>query len=771
MTPSRRIGLWVVAAPALLYIAWLGAHWLPLPASDKELTASASRVWDIKAELTAGQGLPWWTPNFMSGSSYAINHSRGFYLLPWMALSAGTDLITAGKLAALLALFASALAMYACARYILKNDWAAALAALVFMIHPAQLNRAAGAEHMTIALFFPFIPLLWLTFARMLDTGKLHQIALCALVACLAMFTDNKQAILTFLYLAAYLIYWVATRRPAPVTVGRNLGLLAVLGLALGAFIIVPGFLEAGHVKLFHDDPLREWQKSYSFRSLFGLVDRDGVVTKDLLAGIMRQARTRPVSQTEVEAAQRLFGLQMDAPEKYLGIVFLLGLAGTAAFNYRRENRGLFWFFTGMLLLSIALATGLGGVFSANQKTFAALGRWGGLTGPMLLAGGALVAFLVVFAKRKLTSANRWLIAGGVLAAFLFVPFFDLLAGLPYFKDIRAPYSFYDAPAAFWCAILIGFLITDVVKSRRPVVVGGLAIVLLVDYWPYQRPARESNVPASTIQNLEAAYGALRADKDWVKTYSLSGRYFHLLGPMYSGKPQVYEAFYNWQAPLGLGLLAQAGGVSREFLDLVGARYLVLDKTDPSMAGNQQLFAHLRQQFPIEVENADFIILRNDTARPYVSATSRVCYFSDDLRQSAQPAIVLASRQFTMVHEPIAGATAFPPTGTSAALALTDVELTRENHHTIRIRLTAPQACLVVINESFYPFWTAEVAGASAKVWRVNCGLMGVQVPSGSSEITLQYRPPFAYRGSGLISLLALGVVGVILVRARRRSV
>ena len=154
MTPApqpRRVGLWITLAVALLYCGWLGWHWLPLSWSDKELAASASRVWDIKTELTTHHQLPWWTPNFMSGSSYAINHSRGFYLLPWLAFSTFTDLETAGKLVALLAIFASAVAMYACARHFLRHDWAAVLAAVAFMLHPEQIIRAAGAEPQKLA--------------------------------------------------------------------------------------------------------------------------------------------------------------------------------------------------------------------------------------------------------------------------------------------------------------------------------------------------------------------------------------------------------------------------------------------------------------------------------------------------------------------------------------------------------------------------------------------------------------------------------------------
>ena len=72
----QRFGLWITLVAALVYCAWLGAHWLPLGMSDKELAASASRVWDIKREIVQHHSLPWWTPYYMSGSSYGLN--KGF---------------------------------------------------------------------------------------------------------------------------------------------------------------------------------------------------------------------------------------------------------------------------------------------------------------------------------------------------------------------------------------------------------------------------------------------------------------------------------------------------------------------------------------------------------------------------------------------------------------------------------------------------------------------------------------------------------------------
>ena len=93
---------------ALLYCGWLGAHWLPLDHSDKELAGFVSRGWDVQRELAEHHSLPWWTPWYMSGSSYGLNHSQGLYLLPGLVLAPFFPLLVAVKLTALAAIFAGA---------------------------------------------------------------------------------------------------------------------------------------------------------------------------------------------------------------------------------------------------------------------------------------------------------------------------------------------------------------------------------------------------------------------------------------------------------------------------------------------------------------------------------------------------------------------------------------------------------------------------------------------------------------------------------------
>jgi hypothetical protein len=800
---SSHVGLYIILAAALAYCAWIGAHWLPLGYSDKELAASASRVWDVKRELTEHGGLPWWTPNFMSGSSYALNYSRGFYLVPWILFSTFTSLDVAGKLMALCAIFASAVTMYFCARHFLRDEWAAVLAGVAYMLYPEQLTRAATQEHMTISLFMPFAPLMWWLFARSLQSGKFRDVFWCGLAFVFAMWTDYKQIFVQEVFLFGYLLYWLCLpeRRPHRAKTVRTCVMLGIVFLGLGAVFLTPVFVESKYVKLFAGDPLEAWQRTYAFKSLLALVDRDGVATRHAVAGLVEHARSpgfHPASEQEAAQLQsqiaRVLSLKMDSPEKYGGLVLLALIGWAALFNRRRADRGFFWFCVGAAMASVSLATGLSSVAAANWKTFIALLGLSGVPAFIRLAAILMVsgvaAALAVFAKRKLTTRRKWAIAGGVLAAFLFLPAFGWLAHLPLFKEIRAPNVFFGLPFAFLGALLAGFFVTDVLsvprwRAHAPKVVAAVAVLMLVDYWPYQKATHENPVSKTTLGNLEAAYTALRKDPDWVKAYAISGRYFCLFGPMWSGKPQVYEAFYNWMAPLGTGLLNQQASRSwdehRAFLNLMNARYVVYDKTDPDNAGNAPLLALYRQTFPVALENEDFAVFCNDTAHPYVTGYARACLFDGDLRDSPQLALALAARNWPLVHKP-AGADAAskyeriygngdPPMAASRdneLVQFTDLRLVREDAQRIRIHLNAPRDCLAVIAESYYPYWRAQVDGKPVELLRVSCGLMGVNLSAGTHEIVLRYEAPRLYALTGIISLLAL--IGFGAAAFRRRS-
>ena len=127
---SADAGLWVTLGAAVAYCAWLGWHWLPLGYTSRELAAGASRVWDIRQELTEHGRLPWWTPRYMSGYSYALQYSQGLPLLPWLALSAVANTTA----------FSRGLTVWMCSR------WARTTSTDdTFLSRMARASQAAGA--------------------------------------------------------------------------------------------------------------------------------------------------------------------------------------------------------------------------------------------------------------------------------------------------------------------------------------------------------------------------------------------------------------------------------------------------------------------------------------------------------------------------------------------------------------------------------------------------------------------------------------------------
>jgi len=791
-------------AAALAYCVWIGIHWLPLGYSDKEFGGFVSRLWDIHRELAQHHQLPWWTPYYMGGSSYGLNHSQGLYLLPSLFFASFCDVHTAVKLTALLAVFGGAMAMYFCARYFLRNEWAAALAAMAYLLHPEQLIRAAGAEHLGVIVFMPFMPLTFWLFARALETGRFRDIFWCSLSAFGLLWAHNKMAFVHAIFLLAYLVYWLwpRERRAAWRTTARTLALLGIVTAGLCAVLIAPGLLESTKVKLLsgEHEQLVGWQHGFAFKSLLALVDRNGAVTAATTSELSRELQARafhPTTQEEADrldqSLRRLFSLTSESPEKYMGLALLAVLAVTVLWNQRRVNRPLFWLFIGLLLMSVMLACGPNTVWTANWQTAQAVFgidvgtsaiRWG-----TLVSLGVALAFLGMFCRSKLTTPRKRLWGVGALATFLFVPAFPILAAVPLFKEIRAPYVFYDGPGTFFVAMLAGFFVTDVLgavrwRAHTPKIVALVAILLLIDYWPYQKPTQDNGVPARTLQNLQATYAAFQKDPDWVKTYSLSGRYFHLLGPMYGGKPQVYEAFYNWMAPLGVGLLNQQAFGSwdrhRAFLNLINARYVVYDKTDPGNAGNRQLLDLYSKTFPVAFQNEDFAVFRNATAHAYVTAYAKACLYVGDVTNSPALALELSARNWPLVHGPASsdaarsyervyhdGETPIAPPRDGEVVPLSDVQLSRDNDQQVRVHLNAPGDCLAVIAESYYPYWHAELDGKPVEVRRVSCALMGIDLAAGPHEIVLRYEPPRAYAIAGVVSLLSLIGFGAVAWRSK----
>jgi hypothetical protein len=93
------------------------------------------------------------------------------------------------------------------------------------------------------------------------------------------------------------------------------------------------------------------------------------------------------------------------------------------------------------------------------------------------------------------------------------------------------------------------------------------------------------------------------------------------------------------------------------------------------------------------------------------------------------------------------------------------------DHGKWEIDVTADSSALLVVSETYYPGWEAQIDGEPTSIERTNALFRGVVVPKGAHRVSMSYRPPWignAHRLFGL-GLLAALISGAPLRRRLRR--
>ena len=91
----------------------------------------------------------------------------------------------------------------------------------------------------------------------------------------------------------------------------------------------------------------------------------------------------------------------------------------------------------------------------------------------------------------------------------------------------------------------------------------------------------------------------------------------------------------------------------------------------------------------------------------------------------------------------------------------------------VDLRVVASEPSLVVLSQSFYHAWRAEVDGRPVRLWRANHAFQSLEVPAGNHDVKLVYRDNF-FRLGALVSCLSLAAPAAALVlrmRAPHRKV
>lgn len=184
----------------------------------------------------------------------------------------------------------------------------------------------------------------------------------------------------------------------------------------------------------------------------------------------------------------------------------------------------------------------------------------------------------------------------------------------------------------------------------------------------------------------------------------------------------------------------------RALLDLMGVRYYVRRGPAP---------------FPdlVEVAGGGELpsLYRADSASPrvFVAGKARVVPDSDAIQQ------LVTARSEVLLSE----GEAREATGCAGSSA----RITRAVHNAIEVDAVACEPSYLVVADSYFPGWVAEVDGHEAKVVRADYALRAVPVPAGDHHVALRYRP-MSFTVGLTVSVVAWLSLLLMLWRARRRS-
>jgi hypothetical protein len=132
--------------------------------------------------------------------------------------------------------------------------------------------------------------------------------------------------------------------------------------------------------------------------------------------------------------------------------------------------------------------------------------------------------------------------------------------------------------------------------------------------------------------------------------------------------------------------------------------------------------------------------------------------------RSARPLDALRDPGFDPSREAVTAEVALDEPGPAG-----EAHLKRDAPERMRVEIQAPGPRLLVVSEHFDPGWRATVDGAGAPVRRVNLCALGVELPAGSKQVELRYRPAGLVPGA-LGFLVTLAVLAGLSVRRYRSA-
>jgi hypothetical protein len=208
---------------------------------------------------------------------------------------------------------------------------------------------------------------------------------------------------------------------------------------------------------------------------------------------------------------------------------------------------------------------------------------------------------------------------------------------------------------------------------------------------------------------------------------------------------------------------------SKPVLDWMGVRYLVLDKQFlRSGLAEYGRLSRIAPEFRRVYDDDDVTIVESTASKPRVEFTSDYAVYRsrfEILRQlQASPATILGQALVESVD-----AQKLPPRSDNSVSA--DIQILRDRPNEMAIKIRTSKPGLLVIKDSHYVGWRAEVDGTTTDVLRVNGMVRGIPIyGAGEHQVRVWFAPPSYSRGKAItIVSCVLALAGLMIVFRSRK--
>ncbi|MFZ4598555.1 MAG: hypothetical protein ACOYNN_07915, partial [Terrimicrobiaceae bacterium] len=452
----RRSALIFTLLAVFLGAAFLCSGRVETPA----IPANLAKAQDFLSAAESMGGLPWWSPMFLQGTSLAFAWSSMTANIVILVFSVPMGFLVGSKMAVLVLIAVGTVGSYSFLRTYTNDPISAAIGATLFLISPSLLTRASAPDHFAVVCSMSLLP--WAFF------GVLHFLRSPSVVTAIAASLAYAAVVLAYgktgvMALPAVGLFALVELMRLPRNNRPSLRLFVIAGAAFSLLAVVPNLpalRETGFVAMFQFGPFEGWQHGFSTKSALGWIDRDGILTSGI----------SPSYAPTTAGGGTYLGL---AVFSCLTIALFLGTFHSS--DLGRKARSFLIFGLLMFWFSFGPKSVLGGQFE-----FLSLSLGAPDFSPALSWFLVVAQVWMIFRLIPTSCVFRPAIGAAISAVYLIVPGFRLIEWLPIYRNIRAPFDFFQVTGVlcvlFAAAIVIRLLLGSI---PRPVLRSSLAAALL----------------------------------------------------------------------------------------------------------------------------------------------------------------------------------------------------------------------------------------------------------------------------------------------------